>query len=786
MSCDLGRSTTPTTFFACSSAQQYQWVKEDYPPLYDRIKASVAAKKFVPVGGTWVEMDCNMPCGEALIRQFLLGQRFFQAEFGVRCREFWLPDTFGYAAQLPQICKLAGIEYFLTTKLSWNSTNEMPFNTFYWKGIDGTSVLAHFPPGSIQADGSVRDTWSAFSNRDLSTTNHSVMLYGWGDGGGGPTEKHFEQLIRCQDVSPLPKVEFSTPEKFFDRIKAEETRLATWTGELYLELHRGTYTTHGIIKRYNRTLEASFRSAEFLCASAVFLGSFMYPASELERVWQKYLLNQFHDVLPGTSIKEVTTVALEMYADVDQTTAALISAAKNSIFLGGTASTIAFNSTGVSRVEIVELPAALVPANERPLQMQSDKAMVLGVVEVDSFGWSVVPVATSVSLATPAPVRSAQAKAKKHLAKTVMGSVRENGTVVLENSDLILTLSPTGTVASLYDKRADREVMDLTGSPQGGNTFHMFEDCPTSWDAWDTEFFHYEKEHALPAAGVVTLLEQGPLRAVVRITQQLSATSLLVQHVTMTSVSNRIDFVTDVDWVDEVHRFLKVRFPLAVHSPQAAYEIQHGHTFRPTHKNTSWDDARFEVCAQRWADLSEYGYGVALLNDCKYGHACQENVFYLSLIRAPKYPDNTADLGQHRFTYSIFPHLGNLQDGGVIAEATKLNNPLSLHNSASVPGPQSLLSVESPAVVLDWVKMAEDSQELIVRLYESFGGRVPSVWLRSTLPIAGAAVVNILEEPMDSDAIRTPWADGQLELSLKPFQILTLRLTLAAGVVGRV
>lgn len=745
----------PDYRFACSQAQQYAWIKEMAPGLYDRIKARVAEGRFIPTGGTWVEMDCNIPTGESLVRQFLYGQRFFQQEFGVTCRELWLPDVFGYAAQLPQIMRLAGISRFLTTKLSWSQFNQLPANTFLWEGLDGSRVLTHFPPlDNYNAEGTVKDVLqSSVKFRDHDRANESYLLFGLGDGGGGPTLAMLEQLQRMKDVDGLPRVEIRSPEAFFQRCEMNIQEPLVWTGELYLELHRGTYTTQAQVKRDNRRSELLLHDVEFLAAIASRLAGHAYPAAELTRLWQLVLLNQFHDIIPGSSITEVYQDAAAQYAEVqsvgmrlrDEALAALIGSSYEDA-AGPTGNLYAVNTLGFARTEVVTLPAGT------PAQQIGADGQPLGIVGAPALGYAVF---TPSALPTE---KSGKSAARIH---------ETEANFVLENGLVRATLDRSGGLVSLFDKRAGRECI---ADGATGNRFVLFDDNPVNWDAWDVDIFHLEKRWEIGPAHTAQVVESGPLRVAVMFFYQISPFSSLTQTVSLTATSPRLDFATAVTW-HESHKFLKVEFPLALRAATATYEIQYGHVQRPTHWNTSWDLARFEVPAQRWADLAEPDFGVALLNDGKYGYAVHENIMRLSLLRAPKSPDPGADMGQHAFRFALLPHAGTPQQAGIVEEGYRFNLPLLVGRTAAAPGTVSFFSLDTAAIEIDWVKRAEDSDALIVRLYEAHGTHARGR-LTSALPVRSAAVCNLLEE---EDAA-VPWQADSIALDLRPFQVLTLKL----------
>jgi alpha-mannosidase len=734
----------PEYKFVCSQAQQYAWVQESAPSLYARIKQKVDEGQFIPAGGTWIEPDCNIPSGESLVRQFLFGQRFFEQAFGARCREFWNPDVFGYSGALPQIMQQAGMKYFLTQKLAWNQFNRPANHTFLWEGIDGSRVLTHFPPANnYNATATVKEVLFDVSNfNDHERANESYMLFGYGDGGGGPTPAMLEQIRRMRDVDGLPRVQIRTPQEFFARADADLQDPAVWVGELYFELHRGTYTTQARNKKFNRQSEQLLRSVEMLASLAAFTRGATYPTSDLQELWKLVLLNQFHDILPGSSIAEVYQESAQQYehvlrrGDELQTDALnqLVPASKHGDKIA------VFNTLNFPRTEVVALPEGIAG------QQISADGRALGMVSAPALGFAIQ---------TP-----------QDFSETTSAMEWADG-FGLENARLRATFNRQGGLTSLFDKTAQRECIERG---RAGNAFVLYEDKPNRWDAWDVDVFHLEK--TIPTVGTTSAkrIESGPLRAAIQFEITLSATSSIRQTVSLATNSARLDFACHAEW-HEKQKFLKVAFPLNLRASHATYEIQFGHVQRTTHFNTTYDIARFESPAQKWADLSEPDFGVALLNDCKYGYAAHGNVLRLSLLRAPKHPDPNADQGEHDFRYALFPHIGGPQLGGVIEEASRFNVPLLGQTTDAPMGQQSFFSADQPALVIDTIKKAEDSDALIVRLYEARGTR-GAARLSSPLPFRTAARVNILED----EVAVLDWRDGSVELNYRPFELITIRL----------
>ncbi|KAG8576025.1 hypothetical protein GDO81_009750 [Engystomops pustulosus] len=735
--------------FTCSQAQQLEWVKTWYPGLYSRIKEFVKLGQFIPVGGTWVEMDGNLPSGESMVRQFLHGQLFFQEEFGITCSEFWLPDTFGYSAQLPQLMNGCGIHRFLTQKLSWSLVNAFPHHTFHWVGIDGSKVLAHFPPGdSYGMKGTVEEMLKTVkNNRDKGRVNCGIALYGFGDGGGGPTEKMVGRLRRMKDTDGLPRVQLSAPDRFFSALETDTSQLCSWVGELFLELHNGTYTTQAQIKKGNRQCEQLLHDVEFLSSAALAQDkNFIYPRDRLQHLWRLLLLNQFHDVLPGSCIQLVVEDALRYYEEIRTEGAKLLSKAIQSLLKtssqpSSSQSLSVINTLPWERTEVISIPES---GEHR-----------LGMFIMLSMGYSILP--EEVNPVYPVTV-----------------VMQDNGCITMNNGILQASIDSVGRLTSLRLLSCNRECI-----PQAcyGNQFVMFDDIPLYWDAWDVMDYHLETRK--PVTSVLTKLEMssnGGLRGVVKFGLKISDHSTIVQEIILEASCPYLRFNTKVTW-REAHKFLKVEFPTTVHSTNATYEIQFGHLQRPTHRNTSWDWARYEVWAHRWMDLSEHGFGIAVLNDCKYGCSVLGNVLSLSLLRAPKSPDATADIGHHEFSYAVMPHERSFQDAGVIQNAYSFCMPLLTTEAPSTQQTSwSSFTVLSSAVVLEAVKLAEKQPDsLVLRLYESYGSTVET-WLETSLPVKEVFLCDLLERPSSDQPLT--FQDQRVKLSFTPFKVLSLLLVL--------
>ncbi|MEV6738244.1 glycoside hydrolase family 38 C-terminal domain-containing protein [Streptomyces sp. NPDC051104] len=715
--------------FACSQAQQYEWVRDNYPHVWARIQESVKKGQWAPVGGMWVEADGNLPGGEALARQLVHGKRFFIEHFGIETKGVWLPDSFGYTAAYPQLARLAGNEWFLTQKISWNQTNKFPHHTFWWEGIDGTRIFTHFPPvDTYNARFSGEEMARAVRNyQEKGGATRSLAPFGWGDGGGGPTREIMERARRLKNLEGSARVEVEHPDAFFAKAREEYPDAPVWVGELYLELHRATYTSQARTKQGNRRSEHRLREAElWATTAALHAPGYAYPYAKLDRLWKTVLLHQFHDILPGSSIAWVHREAEAEYARVAQELEQLTAEAVAAL---GAGDTRVFNTSPFDRAEVVRA-ATGVPAY----------------AEVPANGSAPVAVADP-----PQPV-------------TVSGRVLDNGLVRVE-------VAADGTLASVRDLRAGgREVL-----ADKGNLLRLHTDLPNYWDAWDVDKHYRNRYTDLLDADSVTVVEEDPLLGAIRVERSFGKGSKITQTITLRAGSPRIDFETDIDW-HEAEKFLKAGFPVDIRAPHSSAEIQFGHIQRPTHTNTSWEAARFEVSGHRWVHIAEPGYGVAVINDSTYGHDVSRTVredggttttVRLSLVRAPRVPDPGADQGRHRFTYSLLP--GATIDDAV-AEGYALNLPLRVAEAAGAPEP--IVSVDGGGVTVEAVKLADDeSGDVVVRLYESRGGRVEGV-LRTGFPLAGARVTDLLERPLEDAEI----VDGGVPVDLRPFQILTLRL----------
>ncbi|MDH3681759.1 MAG: alpha-mannosidase [Acidimicrobiia bacterium] len=781
----------PDFHFTQSQPQLYDFVRQDHSELFEGIQKQVADGRWEPIGGMWVEADCNISGAEALARQFVLGRRFFRQYFGPEAESgvLWLPDVFGYAWNLPQLIKAAGLEYFFTIKISWSEYNRLPYDSFWWQGLDGTRVLTHFSPtlsdsnpdwstyNSEARPVDVLSTWRNFRQKDVGPSGVNaplLMSYGYGDGGGGPTREMIENLSVMGDFPGTPRIRPGKAIEFFRQLEARVgDRLPTWNGELYLEYHRGTYTTQGRTKRANRKSEVLLHDAEFLATWAALEAGFDYPRDDLNEAWRLVCLNQFHDIVPGSSIAEVYEDAAADHERVrliaerirDDALRALAAGrgiggglvVANSCPFGGRAVVLLSEEVG-DGIDLLDGATG-----ERLTTQKTVDGTLVELADLRPYGLSFLTEQPSTSL----PFGERDGRSALSVEATPSG-------FVLENSLLRLELDESGEIVLLYDKEAQRDVIP---AGQRGNELQAFEDRPLAFDAWDIDIFYDDRQWSSEPAHYAAIAEEGPLRVAVAFTRRLGA-SVISQTVRLERSTRRVDFDTTVVW-HERHTLLKVAFPVEVHAQVATYDIQWGNVERPTHTNTSWDWARFETCAHKWIDISEGDYGVSLLNDCKYGHDVHDNVLRLTLLRSPADPDPQADEGEHRFTYSLYPHHGDWRNGTVDA-AYRLNDaPIATRIETEAEtksiAPPTFLVVDRANVVVETVKRAEDSRDVIVRLYENERCRGPVV-LSLGFPVVSAERCSLLEEPLAGSDGCELVDEHTVHFDIAPFQIVTLRL----------
>lgn len=764
------------TYFQ-SQPQLYAWVKEDQPALYERVRQRIQEGRWEPDGAMWLEADSNLTGGESLVRQVLFGTRFFAREFGREPTVLWLPDAFGYSAALPQVLVKAGIRAFVTTKISWNQYNRFPHDTFRWRGIDGSEVLGHFittpsPRGWDRDDrwmatyngeitaGTVLGSWRKYQDKGL---NQNLLLaFGYGDGGGGPNREMLEMRRALDRIPGLPRLTPGRVDGYLAELQKtmEEASapVPVWDGELYLEYHRGTYTSQAAVKRANRELELLLREAEWW-ASWAFAARAGWDEAQarLNEAWRIVLTNQFHDILPGSSIQEVYEDAARDYRTARAAAAEVFARARALLLREEVGCWTILNGAPWRRSGVVRIPAGTVPFAGR---LVDESGTALSTQKVDEDLWVEAPLVAGMGAAAVS-------------ARPDPGTEETGSPLPFRWEANILTtpfyrcvFDENGRIAALEDLRHNREVI---ASGRVGNLLEVFEDMPVGLDAWDIDLFYQEKSYAVERLETLEIKSVGPVAAVVRLSWRYQQ-SRIEQDVVFYAKDPRIDFKTRVDW-HEHHQLLKVAFPVAVRAREAHYAIQFGHLARPTHWNTPWDQARFEVVGHQWADLSEHGYGVALLNDSKYGYDIRDGVMRLSLIKSATYPDPDADQGEHRFTYALLPHAGDLVEGGVPEAAWDLNSPLR-PEAGRLDDPRRPVWVEGEHVQISAVKRAEDGDRVVVRLYEWAGGRT-TVRLGSDREIRGWQRIDLRERP------EGPREIGDPVLELGPFEIQTVLLDLA-------
>ena len=740
----------PAHVFAHSQPWQYAQVKKYYPELFEKVRRRVKEGRWELVGNAWVEADSNIPSGEALVRQLLYGRAFFMKEFGTCSDVYWMPDVFGYSWALPQIIKRAGMKYFFTSKLINNDINRFPYTLFRWQGVDGTRIPAYLQRMTYNGDISpyfAQFDWQAFDQKNLTDT--VLQTYGYGDGGGGPSYQMLERAQRMEHFPGLPDTRIARTEAFYSQVPEDE--LPVWNDEMYYEFHRGTYTSQAFVKKSNRKGELGLRQAEMASVLAETLCGLSYPMAGLTEAWQTLLLNQFHDIIPGSSIHMVYEDCRRDYARmfglIDDARRRALEAVSARVSTGGE-SVVVYNFLswprgGQTRVKL-DRPAYLLDLPSTLIDDGDGYELSFDAPEIPAMGYMALRLSDRPFEADGALTATA---------------------TLLENDLLRVTLDGDGIIRSILDKENGREV--LSGA---GNLLTVFEDKPAGESAWNIDIEYKNKSWTLDRADSVTVVEASAVRACVRVVRSFNK-SVITQDIALYPHSRRVDFITHVSW-QESEKMLKAAFEADVLAPRVTCEIAYGAIERPTHRNTSWDQAKFEICAHKWADLSEGGYGAALLNDCKYGYDVQDNVMRLTLLRSPVYPDPVADKGEHDFTYAIYPHAGGWREGGVVREAYALNVPLTGvvtgAHAGSLPGSGSFVTVTGEGVVLEAVKRSEDGEGYILRVYESRGGRCVS---RVSLGLGVSAVweTNLMEQKERA----VPVKDDGFEFLIKPFEIKT-------------
>lgn len=762
----------PEYIFLQTQPQLYEYIKEDFPEIYEKIKERVKEGRWEADGGMWVEADCNLTSGESLTRQFLIGKRFFKDEFGKESEYLWLPDVFGYSWALPQILKKSGISTFMTTKISWNQYNRMPHDTFYWKGMDGSEVLTHFitTPTPWQEPGSwfytyngeliprtVKGTWDAYSDKGI--TKNLLISYGHGDGGGGVNRDMLERRRRIDLVPGLPKLKPSGAGSYFrklhETVKNTDQYIHTWDGELYLEYHRGTYTSHAYNKRMNRKMEYLYRKAEWMLVMGALLGGDIKTARQecLTKGWKILLTNQFHDIIPGSSIKEVYEDCVIDYKKAEDIALEQIKQALDQMAEQEDTAVTVWNASSWTQDGLVKLPwkdgcGAVDEAGNRLLIQNTKDGIIVKAEAVPAMGFTVI--------------RKGAPESGKNCALDGGNIPFTADGTRLETPFYQIELNEKGQLSRLYDKTYEREVL-----PQGecANVLQVFEDKPIDNDAWDIDIFYQEKQKEISELTSMKVTEQGPLSMTVHMEWSYGKSSVC-QDMVLYADCRRIDFVTKAEY-HEVHQLLKAAFPVDIRTTYGTYDIQYGNVRRPNHWNTSWDQARFESAAHKWVDLSQRDYGVSLLNDCKYGHDIKGHVMRISLIKTATHPDYAQDQGFHEFTYSLLPHTGDFVEGRTEQEAFALNQPLNVTNGRVSLPYRSFLSFEKGDAVVDAVKRSEDGDSVVIRFHEYTGSSM-KIAVNPGMEINTWRECDLMERPVEDER------RDRIAFELKPYEIKTI------------
>ncbi|WP_425092167.1 alpha-mannosidase [Tropicimonas sp. S265A] len=755
--------------FSHSQPQLYAWTEIDYPEIFEAIKTRVAEGRWEILGGMWIEPDANMPGAEALVRQILLARTYCHGTFGpdMECPVLWLPDTFGFPGCLPQLMKQAGLRWFVTNKVNWNQYNQMPASTTWWEGIDGSRVLAqflttprtvqHLPfPTNYKSDLTAAEVVGTWTRNKMKDRVHELLIaFGYGDGGGGPTDDLIRKAKVYEALPGAPQLKQSTVRAFFESLEATNPNLPTWLGEFYLEGHRGVLTGNGWIKRANRKAEVLLHDTELAMSLAMLAGQ---TPQDLTEAWQKLCTLQFHDILTGTSVPVVFEDAKRDFAEISTVGEAALERAAQALLPEG-AAFLVLDGSPLQRPRHALLPPGSGPVAENGVTLVQQHVENGLLVELPE--------------ATPLTARVLDAAAAEAPQATGANAIAlEDGGALLENDFLRVAIGDHGMLTSIWDKRASREVLK---HGTVGNKLELFEDRPISWDAWDIDIFFEDRGEIITALNSFAVTENGPLRATVEVTRVFRR-SRLTQRISLCRHSARIDFDTEVDW-HETHLLLKAAFPVSVRATRAEFDIQWGQIDRPTHRNTSWDAAQFEVPAHKWADLSDGDYGVALLNDCKYGYDVRDDVLRLSLIKSATMPDNTADQGHHRFTYALLPHVGDTRID-VRREAYALNVPPRVFSGpgTGVARQDALVHCNSPRVVIETVKPAENRDGVIVRLYEAHNTR-GDVRLSVHPSVVAVERCGLLEDRAEALVM----ADNAVTLTVSNYEIVTLRLRFSSA-----
>ncbi len=705
----------PDYKFGLSQPPLYQWMKYHYPTIYSGIKQKISERRWECQGAFYVECDTNLPWGESLVRQLLYGKKFFRQEFGLDMKVGFLPDVFGYSAALPQLLQKSGTPYFMTQKLSMNDTNRFPRHTFIWKGIDGSEVLTHMLPEDSYNSAAVPQMalYGKHHNKDIDKCPEMLQLFGIGDGGGGPGYEHMERLSRQRNLKGTPPLVQGFSVDFFDRIAKNKDTYRKWQGELYFERHQGTYTSMARCKQYNKQCETALRNCEMLSTIAEVYGNYSYPTERLEEIWKEVLLYQFHDCLPGSSIKRAYDEVFARYDILLNELAQLTTTAIAALPRKSNNGFSIFNPTSWNRSEVVH-------RNGKAYQAKVSKISICAV-------------------ATEPLIETAQTPSS----------------TCLENALIKLTFNDDGTIASLYDKQLHREWLR-----SNGNALNLYPDELTHWDINKDYLTSTPEQAKLKSATPYSDYDRQGIAFTYTIGSSRISQNIYITH------DKAVYFDTTVEW-NESYRMLRTSFPTSVVADHARCEIQFGHVTRPTHQNTTWDEAKFEVCAHKWADIADNGSGIAMLTNGKYGYKLWDNTIDLNLLRSQSCPCEDGDLGKHSFTYAIYPHSGDAVTGGVIQKAYELNYPLiQIDGEVEVP---PLIEIDSPNIVVESIKKAEDSNGYIIRLYESGGSHThAAISLRK---LTATHEVNLIEEPQCKIGSST------FTIDFTPFEITSIHCT---------
>jgi len=761
----------PEYIFLQTQPQLYEYMKEEFPEIYKKIKERVAEGRWEADGAMWVEADCNLTSGESLTRQILLGSRFFKDEFNKEVEYLWLPDVFGYSWALPQILKKAGIDTFMTTKISWNQYNRMPHDTFKWKGIDGSEVLTHFITVPEPWNGpdswfytyngkilpqTVKGTWDAYSEKQMN--KELLIAFGYGDGGGGVNRDMLENRRRIDKIPGLPNLKTATAAEYFrdlhETVKNTSQYVHTWDGELYLEYHRGTYTSQAYNKRMNRKMELLYRQVEWMTVmSGIRQGSLEYARQEeLTKGWKHILTNQFHDIIPGSSIHEVYEDSRKDYGYIESVAQDVRKDALAHIMEEKENAYTIWNDSCWKRSGIVAVPNSKpgIYRDKEGRELLAQPAGAITYVEVKD-----IP-----AMGAGTIFFEAKKPEEQEARFTICGKD-------IETPFYSISMNGYGQITRLYDKTFEREVL-----PKGerANVFQMFEDKPLDNDAWDIDIFYQEKMREITELTRFEVIECGALQMKIRM-EWTYMNSSIQQDMVLYSNTRRIDFQTTASY-HEKHQLLKAAFPVDIRSTYATYDVQYGNVRRPNHWNTSWDQARFESVAHRWADLSERNYGASILNDCKYGHDIKDNVLRISLLKAAVHPDHLQDQGFHEFTYALLPHGGDFVEGQVIQEAYALNEPMQAVSGISTVDYESFVTFDNSQVELDAVKKSEDGKYIVIRFHE-FAGAAQKVTIQPGFTFRSWMECDLRERP-----VGTASEEKEIVMPLHAYEIKTILIAL--------